>query len=264
MKWGICGLAAIVLLLILVVGFLFISLDRLVVEGVNRVGPEVTGSRVVLDSAALKPWNGAGHLTGLVIGNPDGFGDENLFSLGEIELDLDISSLNTDVVVIDLLRIDSPELLYLNNGETDNLRALLQQIERRMGGGGDTQEQGGAAKKIIIDEFVFTGGRAQASHALLGDQRVDLPLPELRLTGIGRETSGATVRQAAEQIFEQLNAAIRSFINQSSLYEQAMLAAEERFREEIEQVEEIRQEIENAEDQLRDAENQIRGLLDGF
>lgn len=264
MKWVVRGLAAVALLLALVVGYLFVSLDRLVVEAVNRIGPQVTGTRVELDESALKPWNGAGMLRGLRIGNPQGFGDENLFSLGEVELDLDISSLNSEVVVIDLLRIDSPQLLYLNNGETDNLRALLVQIEQLAGGSGQQQSGGGASKKIIIEQFVFAGGRAQASHALLGNQRVSVALPELRLTGIGRETNGATVRQAAEQIFQQLNSALRSSINQSDLYEQALAAARDRFSEEIQQVEQVRQQVDEAEQQVRDAEQQIRGVLDAF
>lgn len=217
MKWVIRGFAVVLVLVIALVAYAFISLDRLVVEGVNRMGPQVTGTRVQLESSALKPWNGAGQLSGLHIGNPDGFGDEDLFSLGEVELDLDLATLREEVLVIDLVRIDSPQLLYLNDGQTDNLRALLSQIEARTGGGGESSESGGAGKKIIIEEFVFSGGRAQASHALFGDQRVTVPLPELRLTGIGRETNGATLKQAAEQIFEQLNQALRRSINQSDL-----------------------------------------------
>lgn len=273
-------LMRIVLVLLVVVvaglGASYMFLDRIVVKAVGEVGPRITGTPVSLSSSALKPWSGAGTLSGLQIGNPQPFGSENIFSLGAIEVDIDMDTLREEVLLVNLVRVEQPEILYINNGDTDNLRALLANIEQRLGISGEAAEPDaadleGAARKIIIDDFYFTGGRVSASHSMLGEQRIEVALPQLHLVGIGRESNGTTIRQAAEQIFEQVNAAVREVVLGSNLYDQALNLARARFAEEIQQVEAVKQQVEEAQQQLdevqnqaKDAEQQIRGALDVF
>ena len=267
---------ALVLIVIVVIVFGLFSINSIVEESVARFGPEVTGTPVVLEESALTPWTGAGSLKGLSIGNPESFGSENAFSLGEIAVDVELSSLSEEVILINSIAIIDPEVLYLNNGETDNLRALLANITDRVGGGeaqAETEaEESGTAKKIIIDEFIFSGANISASHALLGDQRLSIDLPDLQLTGIGRESGGATLKQAGEQIFAYLNTAIRSEVSGSAIYEQALSQVQDRIQEEIRQVEEqarqleaeALQELDSIQSQAEEVEGQVRGLLDAF
>ena len=270
-------LMRIVLVLLVVVvaglGASYMFLDRIVVKAVGEVGPRITGTPVSLSSSALKPWSGAGTLSGLQIGNPQPFGSENIFSLGAIEVDIDMDTLREEVLLVNLVRVEQPEILYINNGDTDNLRALLANIEQRLGSSSqsDAGESEGASRKIMIDDFYFTGGRVSASHSMLGEQRIEVALPQLHLVGIGRESNGTTIRQAAEQIFEQVNAAVREVVLGSNLYDQALNLARARFAEEIQQVEAVKQQVEEAQQQLdevqnqaKDAEQQIRGALDVF
>jgi uncharacterized protein involved in outer membrane biogenesis len=269
------GLFAFVIILVVVaLGFGLFNLDRIVEESVNRFGPEITGTTVTLEKSSLKPWNGAGSLSGLAIGNPPQFGNENAFSLGEIEVDVDLSSLTSDVIIIDRIAIIQPEVLYLNDGSTDNLRALMANITSRFGSGEQTSEESVNTKKIIIDEFIFSDGRVSASHALLGDQRLTINLPDLELTGIGRNTGGATLKEAGQQIFAYLNQEIRSQVGSSEMYSQALQQVEDRVnaelanleaqaREQLEQIEEIQQ-IREIQSQAEEVEDQVRGLLDAF
>lgn len=273
------GLFALVIVLVVVaLGFGFFNLDRIVEESVARFGPEITGTPVSLEKSSLKPWNGAGSLSGLAIGNPQQFGDENAFSLGEIAIDVDLSSLKTDVIVIDSISILQPEVLYINDGSTDNLRALMANVTERLGASSDSDTEAEAStKKIIIDEFVFAQGKVSASHALLGDQRLNINLPDLQLNGIGRESGGATVKEAGEQIFAYLSEAIRSQVGSSDVYGQALQQIEGRVNEELEnlesrareqleqleQAEEVQQ-LREIETQAEELEDQARGLLDAF
>ena len=265
---------ALLLIVVVVIVFGLFSINSIVEESVARFGPEVTGTPVVLEESALTPWTGKGALRGLSIGNPEEFGDENAFSLGEVAVDIDLSSLKEEVIVINRIAIIDPQVLYLNDGSTDNLRALMANITDRFGGGTAeaAEEETGPAKKIIIDEFIFAGANISASHALLGDQRLDISLPDLQLTGIGRESGGATLKQAGEQIFSYLNTAIRSEVSGSSVYGHALEQVEARAREEIRQVQEraeeieqeARQQIEEVRSQADEIEEQARGLLDAF
>ena len=258
--------ATLILLIVVVLGFGLLNLDRIVEESVARFGPEITGTPVSLDKSSLKPWNGAGSLSGLTIGNPAEFGDENAFSLGQIEVDVDLSSLSSDVIVIDRIAILEPQVLYLNNGSTDNLRALMANITSRFGGGDEASaDKEASTKKIIIDEFVFSGGRVSAGHAVLGDQRLNVNLPDLQLNGIGRESGGATLKEAGQQIFAYLNQAIRSQVGNSETYSRAISQVSDRVNAEAERLEsEARQQLEKIQSQSEEAENQVRGLLDAF
>ena len=261
----IFGSLILILVLILAAGFFY--LDSIVEESVARFGPEITGTPVSLERSSLKPWNGAGSLQGLAIGNPEQFGSENAFSLGEIEVDVELSSLSSDVILVNRVAIIQPEVLYLHDGSTDNLRALLANITSRLGEGGADAESESNAKKIIIEEFVFSDGQISANHALMGDQRLTINLPDLRLEGIGEDSGGATLKEAGEQIFTYLNWEIRSQVGSSEIYAQTLQQIESRVQAELENLEEqARQQLEQIEEvqQIREVEDQVRGLLDAF
>ena len=257
-----------VLIVVAVIVFGLFSINSIVEESVARFGPEVTGTPVVLDESDITPWTGKGSLRGLSIGNPEEFGNENAFSLGEIAVDIELSSLSTDVIQINRIAIINPDVLYLGTGSTDNLRALMDNITGRFAGGEEAEvveEESGPAKKIIIDEFVFNGAKVSAGHSLFGDQRYDLNLPDLVLTGIGRESGGATLQEAGEQIFAYLNEAIRSGALSSVDYTQALDQLQEQIEEEARQLEQrAREEIDAVESQVEEVEGQVRGLLDAF
>lgn len=261
----IFGTLVLILVVVLAAGFFY--LDSIVEKSVTRFGPEITGTPVSLEKSSLKPWNGAGSLQGLAIGNPEQFGSENAFSLGEIEVDVDLSSISSDVIRVNRVAIIQPEVLYLHDGSTDNLRALLANITSRLGSGEEEVASETDAKKIIIEEFVFSDGRISASHALIGDQRLTINLPDLRLEGIGEESGGATLKEAGEQIFSYLNQAIRSQVSNSEIYTQALQQVENRIQAELENLEEqARQQLEQIEgvQQIREVEDQVRGFLDAF
>ena len=262
----------IILIVVVSVVFLLFRINTIVEESVARFGPEVTGTPVVLNESDITPWTGKGALKGLSIGNPEPFGNENAFSLGEVAVDIDLASLKGDVIQINRIAIIDPEVLYLNNGSTDNLRALMDNITGRFAGGEEVEvveEESGPAKKIIIDEFVFNGAKVSAGHSLFGDQRVDVNLPDLVLTGIGRESGGATLQEAGQQIFAYLNEAIQGEVLNSVDYTQALGQVQDRVEEEVRQLEQrAREEVDalesQVEEQVEEVEGQVRGLLDAF
>ena len=144
----------------------------------------------------------------------------------------------------------------------------MDNITGRFAGGEEAEvveEESGPTKKIIIDEFVFNGAKVSAGHSLFGDQRYDLNLPDLVLTGIGRESGGATLQEAGEQIFAYLNEAIRSGALSSVDYTQALDQLQEQIEEEARQLEQsAREEIDEIVSQVEEVEDQVRGLLDAF
>ncbi len=161
-------------------------------------------------------------LGGLVIGNPQGFEKPNMVSLDSVAVDLDIQSLREDVILIHKIYIESPEIDYESTEAGDNFQALMDNIARNTGASSEELEaETESTKKIIIEEFVLAGGSISVKHQFLAGKTIDVPLPDLRLTDIGKKTNGATAQEAAGQIVKQITKAATGAITSSALMQQA-------------------------------------------
>jgi len=87
------------LIAILFLGGMFYG-NSIVKGSVEEYGPEYTGTSVVLDDVSFSPFAGTAGLTGLVIGSPEGFDSDKTFSLKEISVKLELSTLMSDPVHI--------------------------------------------------------------------------------------------------------------------------------------------------------------------
>lgn len=214
--------AGLIVVIAAVFGVAVYNLDTVIKEAVVQVGPEVTDTRVELDSVNLSLLKGQADLKGLVIGNPQGFEKPNLFSLDSVAVELDIKSLREEVILIHRVFIDSPQIDYESTEAGDNFQALLDNIARNTGATSEqTEAESESTKKIIIEEFVLAGGNISVKHQLLTGKSIDVPLPNLTLTDIGKKTNGATAQEAAGQIIKQITAAATVAITNSALMEQA-------------------------------------------
>jgi len=90
-------------------------------QGVETVGPRVTQTPVSLGAVNISPFTGKGTLTGLNIGNPEGFKSENIFALGQIDVKVDTGTLFSDKIVIDQIIIQRPEVSYMKTLTNSNL-----------------------------------------------------------------------------------------------------------------------------------------------
>src|SRR5882724_1650989 len=114
-----------------VVGSFF--LGNIVTAGVNRFAPQITQTKVELKGATISPLNGSGTLSGLVVGNPKGWSDGNLCSLGKIHVDVAPFSILGDHVVVNEILIEAPEFNYETKIVASNVADLLKNIEQMTG-----------------------------------------------------------------------------------------------------------------------------------
>jgi len=214
--------AGLIVVVAVVFGVAVYNLDKVIKEAVVQVGPDVTDTRVELDSVNLSILNGNAALKGLVIGNPEGFEKPTMFSLDSIDVDLDVQSLREDVILIHKIFIESPQIDYESTKTGDNFQALLDNIARNTGmTSEETETDTESTKKIIIEEFVLSGGNISVKHQFLAGKTIDVPLPDLTLIDIGKKTNGATAQEAAGQIIKQITSAATGAITSSALMQQA-------------------------------------------
>jgi len=202
MKKIIIGIVA-ALAVILLVGIVavFMLLDKGLKKGIETVGPMITKTTMTVEGVSLSPLSGAGSIKGLLVGNPEGFKTPQAIKLGNASMALDAGSLFADKVVVKSIKVEGPEIMYETNLKTSNLGKILENVEQFTGP--DTKEDE-ASKKLQVDEFVISGGKIHVSVTALGGQPITVPLPEVRLTGLGKGPEGITAAELTKLALDKV------------------------------------------------------------
>lgn len=197
-----------------VVGLIALSffLGGIVTAGVNSFAPKLTQTTVTLAGARISPLTGSGTLSGLVVGNPKGWSEGNLCSLGKIQIAVAPFSLLGDHVVINEIAIEAPEFNYETKIIASNVGDLLKNIEAATGGGkkpaaaGPTTQEGKPIK-FEVKRFTLTSGKVRLG---LGGAGAALPMPAISLTDLGTKEGGITPDQLALAVMRSVTGSIVS------------------------------------------------------
>lgn len=202
------GVMAVIVILILIVAFaayyVLGNLDRLVEVAIEKVGPQVTGTPVRVSGVSIALKEGRGEISGLTIGNPDGYQSDDALRIGRIVFVLDTQTITADPVRIKEISVSETDLTAELGPAGLNLKALMDY----MNSGGSEQATGSESTSsgpgLVIDRFGFTGAKMTLATPL---QNYETTVPDVNLTGIGEKEGGATAAEAAEQILRPVIAA---------------------------------------------------------
>lgn len=168
-------------------------LNEAIRQGVETFGPEVTQTPVTLEAVDLSLLSGKGTLKGLYVGNPQGFNSENIFELGQIDVEVDIESLMTDKIVIKKIIIREPAISYEKQLRGSNVTALMANIEAFTGPAEaapaaeveaepTATEPAAPGPQVVIEHLLIEGGSIYVG--LLGAGQT-IPLPTIEMNDIG-------------------------------------------------------------------------------
>jgi hypothetical protein len=198
-----------VLVLVLAVG-LFITLQYflggIVKKGINKVGPNITRTKVELQGAHVSPFSGVGTLTGLSVGNPSGWSQADAFRLAKVHINMEPFSVMKETIVINELVIEHPEILYETKLVTSNVGELLKNVEQSMGAKeSEPKTKEGKPIKLIVKKLVLKDGRVTLGAV---GQAVVIPLPQIDMVDIGVKEGGVTPGQLAVAIMRHVTPSI--------------------------------------------------------
>jgi hypothetical protein len=184
------------------------ALGSIVKAGVNSFGPQLTQTKVTLAGATLSPLTGSGTLSGLAVGNPQGWSDRNAFALGKIHVDVEPFSIFGDHIVINEIIIDQPEFAYETKIVTSNIKDLLKNIEQFTGTGGQAAAtKDGKPIKFVVKKFRMTNARATLG---VGTAALPVPLPPISLDDLGVAQGGITPDQLVGAVMKNVLGSIVS------------------------------------------------------
>lgn len=181
-----------------VLWWLYASRDALIKRAIERYGPEVTGVSVKVGAVKLEPMDGTGAISGLEIGNPQGYEAPRALSLGEMRLAVDPKSLAADVVHVKELSLEAPIITYERGPGGDNLTAIQKHIESALPKaepGKTAAKKSGPERRFIIDRVAVRKARVSYGGAL------NVDVPDLELRDLGKKSGGATAAEITREVW---------------------------------------------------------------
>src|SRR5258705_6817783 len=136
---------SIALILVLAVALLAVSLflDGAVKRAVEGFGPKYTKVDVKLNSVSLRLLSGSGKLTGLIVGNPEGYKTASAITMSNATLSINTGSVFSDKVVINFITVQAIEVTYETSFTGNNLSKILSNLQETTGGNQPARAQTG-------------------------------------------------------------------------------------------------------------------------
>ena len=198
------------------VALLMSNLDGIVKTAIEKFGSQVAGVPVRVSEVKISLSEGRGVIKGLTVANPAGYKTPTAFSLGEIVLAIDTGSVTKDPVVIKEITVAAPEVTYEMGAGGSNVDVIKKNVDAATGGGkamepakeSAKESSGGDGKKLIIDLMQLKGGKVTlAMQTPIPTGNLSGSLPDIKLTGIGRKSNGASGAEVAGQVMDALTKA---------------------------------------------------------
>ena len=203
------------ILIVLAVGVMFFGFSQLngfVETAIEQEGSALTQTEVAVDGVDIALTSGTAMITGLTIGNPQGFSEAKAFSLKGLSATLDPARVSADLVVIKELIIDEPVVVYEVGAKGSNIDFISRTLDANSGGRSDDELSG---PRFIIEklkigkgELVFGAGASEVGSS---------DIPAIELEDIGEDTNGVTGSQLGEIIVDELTQETMSVVTKGTI-----------------------------------------------
>jgi hypothetical protein len=119
----------VVILLVLIVGFTIFGAG-MIKAVVEKTASSTLGVPVTVKSIDLSILSGKVEIKGLVVKNPPGYANDTLLELGDGVVNLDIGSLMSNTIKIQLVKLNDTKLTIEQKGLTNNLNEILDKLPK--------------------------------------------------------------------------------------------------------------------------------------
>ncbi len=216
------GISVAVLIIVAVI-VVALCLDGIVKKGVETVGPQITKVSVNLDSIHIGLLTGSAKVKGLVVGNPEGYKAPSAISIGLAEVGVNPFSILSDKIVVRSIHVESPEITFEGGLNGNNLSKIMDNVNGVAAAGGppktDTTAKAASkpAKKIEVDDFLITGAKVHVSLTGVLAKEMTLPLPDIHLTDLGKDSDGLTPTDLTHAILKAITSATVKAVTDSAM-----------------------------------------------
>jgi uncharacterized protein involved in outer membrane biogenesis len=176
---------------------------------VETFGPKFALVPVKLDGVKLSIMSGSGNMTGLTVGNPEGYKTPNAISVGSATLALKPGSLLSDKIVIQKIEVIAPEITFEGGLSGNNLSQLQANLQKTTGGSSSTTDTNAAPasqgnRKLQVDEFAITGIKLHISITDLAGQSTIVAIPDIHLSQLGAGPEGISAAELTKRVLNAI------------------------------------------------------------
>lgn len=207
----------IVLLVLTVITLISVGvyLGQIVKKAIETIGPKMTQTSVTVEAVDLSLLTGSAKIKSLDVADPAGYKTPDAISVGTVAVGIDPMSVFSKKVVIHSIRIESPEINFEGGLTGNNLSQLLDNV-KASGGNSATpastnapaaQPASSSSKKLEVDDLLITGAKAQVILTSPVQRQVNVTLPDIHLTDLGKGDDGITAQDLTQQILSAITAA---------------------------------------------------------
>ena len=215
MKTVIKLLTGILILAVIALGAVWFHIGTLIKKGVETAGPQVTKVDVKLSGAGISLLGGRGLLSGLFVGNPQGYKTDSAVKVKKISVAVDPNSVFSDKVVVKEVVVKAPEITIEGSLSDNNLTQIQRNIAIFTGSDGKKPADKSAAskpsapgKKFVVNELLISGARVHVALKMFGGQNITVPLPDIQLHNLGQDKDGISSGELMQIVTSKLLASI--------------------------------------------------------
>lgn len=193
----------ILIVVVVVIGVLIVLRDLVVKHAVEKAGSFLVGTQVKMGyfhSSLL----GKVHVKDLTVANPEGYNHPHAFELGEVRVDLNVSSLFTDKIEVRHIYVEGVNVDYELKLGRSNLGEIQSNLERFAPKKDDDdddddkdKDEEKPQKQAVIRLLQTTNCSLSFSNSTLGTT-LKMPLPGLNLKDLG---DGKPIGETVNDLF---------------------------------------------------------------
>jgi hypothetical protein len=181
MKRSFLKIIAVFLGLLLIAAIVItFTLDRILKSNIEQISSEILATEVTVDRVSISPLSGTGTIRGLRIANPEGFEDETALQIKSVHMELNLSSLLTEPVIVHLVEIEELDLSYQIGRSGSNLGKLGSNLSSHT-------ETAGEGRQVIIERLLMDNTQLEIRVDLDDIEPVHLILDRFEQTNIGHD-----------------------------------------------------------------------------
>ncbi len=196
-------------------------LDAVVKKGLERIGPQITGTPVSVERVNLSLVLGRGRVQGLVVKNPKGYHTASAYYLPSARITFDPTTVIQGKIIIDRMVLEDLEITYeinLSGNNLDKIKKNVLAFSRKHGSardGTDQRESGEGLKYVQINHFIVKDPKLNVSASIFRGRSMTFDMDEIHLRDIGKSSRGATMDGATSQILASTVRAVQQVVSKS-------------------------------------------------
>lgn len=263
MKLGKIILSIVAIMIIVVAAlawYVFSNLNSIVKELVETEGTKALQTAVVLEHVDIKLLDGSAELGQFSIANYEGFSEPNILAFDTIKVDIEPTSLDKEVIVLDEVTVSGVNIVAEQKGTTTNIQTLLDQLPKSSESGASEQStESGKEVLIAIKRLNFVNNALSLATEDYGVHTLDLP--KITQTNLGSASKGLSPQELAVEVLKPLLKQAQDEIEKGMLD-----LAKEKLKEKYgEQVEEQKEKLKSKlKDELGVDEKEAKQKLEGL